>query len=131
MTPLDPRSAHALDGRTLLGLLPHVDQSDLHEIRIEFARYLTSREGRSHATWQDAWNAWTRATPTRPGSIDYTPLCCGDCKGRRFSARNLSRNLTRTGSATMCGECRGSGRGQRTAQTTQYAPPPVVSEGSS
>lgn len=121
---LDPRVAHAIDGRHLLHLLPHVDQMDLHEIRGEFARAIQSMRTPA-LTWQDAWNAWTGAGPGRLGQITYTSVRCKECKGRRYSTRNIARNLSRTGSPYICPECRGSGRGGRVQQRATYAPAPA------
>ena len=120
---LDPRIAYNVDGRTLLFLLPHVDQMDLHEIRSEFARAIQAMRAPA-ATWQDAWNAWTGATPHSPGQITYTRIRCKICRGRRYNTRNIARNLSRTGSPIVCGECNGSGRGGRVHQSTRYAPTP-------
>lgn len=116
---VDPRVAHVIDGRAMLALLPHVDQGDLHTIRREFGYYLNGR--RTHETWQEAWNAWTGATERRGGEIIYTTPRCGTCKGRRYSTRNIGRNIARTGSPMICGECNGSGRGQRTRQAARFA----------
>lgn len=121
---IDWRIAHNLDGRTLLNLLPHVDQSDLHTLRQEFAQYLTTRAASSHQTWQEAWNAWTGATPHTPGQITYTPPRCKDCHGKGFTHRHVQRNLTRTGNPYLCGTCRGTRRGTRTRQPARYAPIP-------
>lgn len=117
---VDPRVAHMVDARALLALLPHVDQSDLHTIRQEFGYYLNGRSAR-HETWQAAWNAWTGATEQRSGEIIYTTPRCRTCKGRRYSTSNVSRNIARTGSPMICGECNGSGRGQRTRQQARFA----------
>lgn len=121
---LDPRIAHHIDGRHLLALLPRVPQVELHEVRTEFARFLSTPAGRAHATWQEAWNAFTGATPTRPGVITYTPNRCRECAGRRYSHRNVSRNLARTGNPSVCGECRGTGRGSQVRETARYASAP-------
>lgn len=118
-TRLNPYSAHHIDGRILLALLPHLDQSDLMTIRSEFGYYLAGRGGMV-ATWQEAWNAWTRATEHRDGEIAYTPTRCSTCRGRRISTRNVARNISRTGSPYVCGECNGSGRGRRTRQRARY-----------
>lgn len=123
---VDPRTAHMIDGRTLLGLLPHVDQSDLQTLRQEFARALSNPRMRSVPTWQEAWNVWSGATPGRPGQIAYTPLRCKSCHGRGFNPRTISRNLARTGQPTVCGDCRGMRRGQRTTQVARHADVPVA-----
>lgn len=101
----DPRIAHQIDGRTLLALLPYVDQSHLPEIRQQFGRFLSSRRGLTHPTWQAAWNDWTGATPHRAGTIEFRPSRCGTCHGRNVTTRNISRNISRTGSPYMCGDC--------------------------
>lgn len=118
---LDPRIAYTLEGRELLRLTVNVPQSELREISEVFARYLTSANGRAAATWQEAWNAFTGATPNRAGIIAYTPLRCRECKGKRYSTRNVARNFARTGHAMACGECRGSGRGQYVRAVARYA----------
>ena len=122
---LDPRVAHTIDARALLYLLPHVDQMDLPEIRTEFARSIQTLRV-PVATWQEAWNTWTGATPGRPGQITYTRLRCKVCKGRRYSTRNIAQNLARTGNPHICSECNGSGRGGRVRQQAAHAPTPTA-----
>lgn len=120
--PLTARVIHYLDARHLLTLLPYLDQSDLHEIRNEFARFVDGAARRSPFTsWQEAWNAWTGAHPDRPGQIEYTPARCHTCGGKGWNTRTVSRNLARTGHPAICGDCRGSRRGQRTRQVARYA----------
>lgn len=121
---LDPRIAHNLEGRGFLRLTVNVPQIEIREIREMFARYLMSANGRAHATWQEAWNAFTGATPDRSGVVSYTPLRCRECKGKRYSTRNVAKNFARTGSTMPCGECRGSGRGQPVRETARYAAVP-------
>lgn len=103
---VDPRMAHSIDTGLLRSHLPRLDISDLYDIRREFANALATRQGRSAATWQEAWNAWTGATPHRPGTIRIFARC-SQCSGRGFSHRNVSHNLSRTGSPYACGTCRG------------------------
>lgn len=123
---VDPRMAHHVDNRAYMHLMPHVDQSDVYEIRQQFARYLSSRHSQTtHATWQDGWNEWTGAQEHRPGQILYTPIRCRQCHGKRFDVRHPGRNLSRTGSPSICGECRGTGRGTPTRQTALYAHLPI------
>lgn len=120
----DPRIAHLIDAGTLRRLLPNVDQSDLYDLRREFAVALSSRQGRQAATWQEAWNLWTGATEHRPGSIRLMTKC-KVCRGKGFTHRNVSRNLTRTGSPYGCGECGGvPGRRVATRVTARFAPIP-------
>lgn len=125
---LDPRIAHLMDARILLGLLPHVDQSHLWEIRREFARALTASNVRQSETWQEAWNMWTSATPERPGQVRYTPARCTECHGRGFSHRNISRNLARTGHPGVCGGCRGTRKGTSQVIAARHASVPVCDD---
>lgn len=126
---LDPQVAHLIDARHLLSLLPHLSQTDLDTIRREFAMHISTQRGRTrYATWQDAWNAWTGATPHRPGQITYTPHRCPTCHGRGFDHRHPGRNLARTGHPMICGDCRGNRRGQSTRQTARYVAPRAEAE---
>lgn len=61
-----------------------------------------------------AWNTWVA---TRHGVFRFTPARCVHCRGRGVSTRNLPRNLSRTGSPHVCGECRGTRRGRPVAIT--------------
>lgn len=123
---VDPRIAHMIDARLLYAHLRRVDQSDLHDIRQEFARYLTSREGRDAATWQEAWNRWTGATAPHVGGRITILTKCKSCHGRGFSSRNVARNLARTGHPMACGECRGiPGKRVRTTIVAAFIAPPT------
>ena len=125
---VDPRTAHTIDARVLLAHVPRLDQNDLHDLRREFGRYLSTRASATrHTTWQDAWNAWTGVAPHRPGEIQFTPVRCAQCHGRRFDLRHVARNLSRTGRPDICGECRGTGRGTSTRLLATYITPPATS----
>ncbi|GAB2734428.1 hypothetical protein [Nocardioides pakistanensis] len=121
---VDPRAAHAIDARILMSLLPGVATVDLPEIRRQFAQWL-ARPGRSveYDSWAEAWNLWTGAALNRPGSVTYTSARCRACGGRGWSVTAVSRNLSRTGNALVCHECRGSRRGKPTTLAARYATP--------
>lgn len=125
---IDPRIAHTIDARTLLAALPNASQPDLFTIRGEFARYLSGAARAGHATWQDAWNAWTGASPVQAGRIAYTTARCTVCHGRRYNLRNVSRNMARTGRPDVCAECMGTGRGQRVIRPARFIAPPKPTE---
>lgn len=120
---IDPREAHLISMDSLLRLLPHVEHQDVHTIRCDFASWLTSRNGRQPvASWQDAFNAWTRATPTRPGEINYRSARCHECR-HGIAKRPSARNLSRTGNMMGCGACGGTGRGGPQRQVALFATP--------
>ena len=122
---LDPAVAHHIDGRTMLGLLPHVSQQHLSTIRLELARHIQTRYGRaSFATWQDAWNDMTGATPVRDGTLRLRNVTCSQCHGKGFDVRHPGTNLARTGNASICGECRGRRRTTVTVRV-RFAHPAV------
>lgn len=123
---LDPRIAHHIDARILLAHLHQASQSDLFEIRREFARYLTTRRTPrgTEESWQDAWNEWTGATPHQPGQVRFHTPRCPECKGRGFSTRNVARNFARTGNPYVCPECRGTRRGKWVTVTATHIRPP-------
>ena len=123
---LDPRVAHHVPVAVLMRHLPHANQTDVMDLRHDFARFLTTRAASTNTwtTWQEAWNTWTGATPTQPGSIRYTPTRCPACHGKGFNATNVMHNLNRTGTYYMCGECRGTRRGNPTTLAAYYIPVP-------
>lgn len=126
---LNPQIAYQIDARTLLGSLVNADQSDLREIRSEFARYLSTRAAREATGWQDAWNRFTGSTSERMGGqIRYTPLRCKDCHGKGFDTRHVARNFARTGSPHVCGTCRGTRRGTPETLRARYIPVPATDE---
>ena len=51
--------------------------------------------------------------------------------GKGFDHRNVSRNLARTGSPYVCGECRGTRRGKWVTLTATYITPPTAEEATS
>lgn len=116
--PLDPAVAHHIDARTLLGLLPYVDQRHLSSIRIELARHIQAGGTRRErlTTWQGAWNDMTGATDRRDGQLRLRNVACSQCHGKGFDVRHPGRNLARTGSPSICGECRGSRRSDVTVR---------------
>lgn len=106
---------HRLDARLLLAALPHIDQVDLFTIRSDFARWV-SGSNRDWASWQEAWNGWTRASPQHAGRIVFTPHRCPRCRGRRLDLRR----------GQVCTDCMGTGKGHRpTIQAARWMPAPV------
>jgi hypothetical protein len=76
--------------------LPPAD-FEIDELRREFSAFVHGSRD-EFESWQDAWNAWTGAGPTRPGLFRLTQRCrrcrgkgidmrrhmvCVDCMGRR------------------------------------------------
>lgn len=105
---------HHVDGRALLALTPHTDQELLRDIK----RAVAEAAWRTDlATWQDAWNHATGATPRHPGRLSlHAHTRCPTCNGRRIDMR-LGR---------PCHNCLGRGRTYRHITVTAlYAPPPV------
>jgi len=52
-------------------LLPLTQEATIIEaIVVEFGYWVTTRLGRRHESIEEAWNAWTRATPARLGWAD-------------------------------------------------------------
>jgi hypothetical protein len=126
---VDARAAHIIDARIILAHTHRLDQSNLSEVRREFAQYLSTRHSRaSHTTWQGAWNDWTGATPHRSGQIRFHTPRCPECKGRGFSHRNISRNIARTGHPSACFECGGTRRGKWLTVPATYITPPETVE---
>jgi hypothetical protein len=80
-------------------LLPQWRPWDQFELRREFASWVARQK--PFDTWQDAWNAWTRATQQRPGRVDMW-IRCSTCKGRRYALRH--------GAMRPCWTCTGRGR---------------------
>lgn len=122
---VDPRSAYAIDGSRFRLAVPRLSPADLYTLRREFATYLSTRYSRAkHDTWEAAWNDWTGAAPHRVGQVQFTTARCSECKGRRFSHRNVARNLSRTGNPSVCFECRGTGKGTRVSLPATHMPAP-------
>lgn len=115
------REAHLIGADALARLMPHAHRMDVDTVRLDFARWLTSAEGRRpRADWQEAMNAWTGATPYRPGHLRVHPPRCHDCShgvARRPSMRSMSRGLN----PMICGTCGGTGRGQMQTITVLFA----------
>lgn len=125
--PVDPRLAYHLPGARILTLVRTSDGSTyLDEIRRALAGYLSTREGRTAESWQDAWNRLTGATPGHTGTLRLTTARCTTCRGRRVTHRHAARNLARTGNPHVCGDCIGTGRGRTLVLTTSYAAPPTT-----
>ena len=118
---LDPAIAHVIDGRTLGNLMPGADQLYFPNVRRELARHITGGASRSpFSTWQTAWNDMTDSG--RRG-VRLASATCPKCRGKGFSATDAARNLIRTGSPAMCGECMGRRRTAVTIRTLAAAPP--------
>jgi hypothetical protein len=112
---LDPTVAHRLPGHVLDRLVGR--GPDPFTVRTDFARYLTTPQGRTATTWQDAWNAWTGATPARPGRITIHGDRCTSCNGRGYHVRFVAR----TGNG-ICPDCMGTRRNRRPQHfTANYA----------
>ena len=52
------------------------------------------------------------ARPGGDGTLRFVRARCAHCHGRRITHRNPGHNLRMTGNPSICGDCRGSGRGQ-------------------
>jgi hypothetical protein len=77
---------HHIPARAFAEALPHWRPfSDHYELRREFAGWVM-RQRQQFQSWQQAWNAWTGATPTRAGRVAMH-VTCPDCKGRLFSVK--------------------------------------------
>ena len=92
-------------------------------------KYAVSSAGKTHSTWQEAWNTLTRATPGSHGVLETHPAKCLRCGGRRvdFTFASLSKVLARGLPQGTCGECFGTGRGQRIRLIAYHAPVPAAS----
>ena len=122
---LDPRTAFQL-GAQIRHLVPRLRPTDLRAVQRAFARHISvAARGNGYSSWQDAWNDFIDTRhPQQPGTLRFTTDRCPDCPGRGMPAtRNISRNISRTGSPYICGTCRGSGRGQNTRLQARYATP--------
>lgn len=108
---IDARTAHLIDARHLVMLVPHLGQQHFNQVREELAHHIQVSRSRDFDTWQEAWNDWTGARPERPGHIRFRTRRCPACNGRRIDHRHAARNLARTGNPMICGECRGTGAG--------------------
>lgn len=107
---------HRIEARALLSALPGVDQSDLSEIRRGFATWAAgSRHG--WPSWQAAWNEWVDEAPR--GHVRYHQSRCGNCHGRGFDPRSLSRI-----GSMICHVCMGSRRGGSVMQRIKTIPLP-------
>ncbi|WP_347956247.1 hypothetical protein [Gordonia aichiensis] len=71
-------------GAALPQLRP-LNLDDVREVRSAFAGWL-NRQRASYSSWQQAWNAWTRATERHPGRVEFTRTHCPNCHGRRYDA---------------------------------------------
>lgn len=121
---IDPRVAYHLGASALRSLVPRADVSEQYEIRRQFAQYLGTAAGRRCGTWQEAWNALTGAREHLPGEIVIVRRRCSGCRGRRLNPRTVSRNLARTGSPHVCGQCRGTGTEGPVRFATRFARTP-------
>lgn len=76
----------------LAAALPHLRPFGTDEsraVREAFTHWLTAQRI-DYPTWQQAWNAWTGALPSRPGHLAYTHRICPVCQGRRIDRRRGS-----------------------------------------
>lgn len=116
--------APILDRHVLRSLLPGLRPDDVDEAIAHLRRELTRRDVASCETWQDAWNLITGARSGHGGSLRFTRARCAHCRGRRITHRNPGHNLRMTGNASVCGDCRGSGKGQARTLTALAATTP-------
>lgn len=109
---------HQIPHRVLADALPQLRPFDAHqELRRAFAAW-TAGARQNFDSWQDAWNAWTHATPGHPGVVELQTLC-PDCHGRLFT--------TRHGVPGMCTSCMGRRtRHVRTIALWQHPPENAV-----
>jgi hypothetical protein len=123
---LNPQVAYLVEAQFIRTSAPRLDIRDLHDVRRELARFIQIQQRREtpFENHYDAWNAFVGASPTRPGTLTYTSPRCHDCQGRGFTSRNITKNLSRTGSPYTCGTCRGTRRGQRQDVPARYMTSP-------
>ena len=100
---------------TLAQALPHMRPFDHgREVREAFLSWAVCQRAENFASWEAAWNRWTRATAQRAGQVSLT-VTCPDCRGRGFGIR--------TGTAKLCTRCIGRRRTHiRTAALYQKPP---------
>jgi hypothetical protein len=109
---------HRLPSHVLAAALPHLRPYTAHdEVRNDLASWVAGART-DYASWQHAWNDWTRATPHRPGRV-HLNIRCTDCHGRLFS--------TRRGIPEPCTTCRGRRR-IHLHSAALWPPPPTVDE---
>lgn len=120
MTDLSPRDVQVtlrdLPATTLMGLLPHLDQDVLWNVRQELAQRAAGLRS-TVGSWQEAWNTITSATPNRPGEVRfYAHVTCPNCHGRRFDPRT----------ARACMQCMAQGKKHtHVSLLARYAPLPA------
>lgn len=91
------QQVHSLPTAVLGAALPQLrplERDDLQEVRTTFTRWLQGNRVQ-FASWQQAWNDWTGATPGRAGCVSFNRVRCPNCHGRRYDARH----------GTMCRTC--------------------------
>lgn len=120
--PVTAADVHRLPHGSLAALVPSATDLDLHDIRSAFALAVTSPALRQSASWQEAWNAWTRTQGHRGGAVVFTATRCRTCRGRRFDPSRPGYNFAHTGNFFVCGACHGGGRGGRTSLSALPAP---------
>lgn len=118
---VDPHDAYRIPGHQLMMLVRGLDPRYLRDVQREFATYLSTNRGRLDS-WQEGWNSFIGSDGVRQGQVRYTPSVCVTCNGRRFSTRRPDLNMTRTGSPTVCYECRGTGTGHVSVVTKRALP---------
>lgn len=76
---------HQIPHTELTSLIPQLDYDSARELRSQLARQTRPGQG-----WQEALNAWSRATDQRPGEITmHLYRTCPQCHGRMFNTRTL------------------------------------------
>lgn len=103
---------HAVAHNVLAALIPGADQDIIREVRT----VALQRRGPLPATWQEALNAFSGATPDRPGTASFhMHRPCPNCHGRKWDPRT----------GRPCPTCATRGRTyQQVTVTIRYAPLP-------
>lgn len=84
------RELHTLNIRQLAPALPHLrpmTRDDRDSVVAAFQAWL-AHASEDYRTWQQAWNAWSGATPEQNGRITFLRNRCPDCAGRRYALRH-------------------------------------------
>lgn len=108
------QQVYQLPHAVLAAALPHLRPFDVHnELRREFALWVVGQRG-EFDNWQQAWNTWTGAQRSRPGSVSLS-VRCRECRGQLISRRH--------GVPHCCTACHGRRREQLRSPAIWQEPP--------